>query len=81
MKFNDVLDKIIMTLVIIIAYVIFGIGVLSCVAFVVSFIGNESLAWLFLTICIGVYLFGALCIIFNIILNKIWGLKNVQFPL
>ena len=81
MKFNDVLDKIIKTLVTIIVYLIFGIGALSCMAFVVSFIKNESLAWLFLTMCIGAYLFGALCLIFNVILNKIWGLKNVQFPL
>ena len=81
MKFNDVLDKIIKTLVIIIAYLIFGIGALSCIAFVIPFIENESLAWLFLTVSIGAYLFGALCIMFNVILNKIWGLKNAQFPL
>lgn len=81
MKFNGVLNKIFTTLGIIIAYLMFGIGMLFCITLVASFIGNELLTWLFLTVCIGAYLFGASYIIFNVILNKIWGLKNVQFPL
>ena len=81
MKFNGMIKKIIMTLGVIIAYLIFGIGMLFCITLIASFIGNELLAWLFLTVCIGAYLFGAWCIIFNVILNKIWELKNVQFPL
>lgn len=80
MKFNGVFNKILTTLGIIIAYLTFGVGImLFCIILIASFIENELLSWLFLTVCIGIYLFGALYIIFNMILNKIWGLKNIQF--
>ena len=73
MKFIDILKKIMLT-----------IGIVICVAFPITmlFFANISFViWLFLTIGVGVCLFGILCIIFNVILNKIWGLKNIQFPL
>ena len=67
MKFIDILKKIMLT-----------IGIVICIAFPITmlFFANISFViWLFLTIGIGVCLFGIWLILTEVILKKIWGIN------
>ena len=67
MKFIDILKKIMLT-----------IGIVICIAFPITmlFFANITfITWLFLTIGVGVCLFGIWLIFTKVILKKIWGIN------
>ena len=67
MKFIDILKKIMLT-----------IGIVICIAFPITmlFFANITFVrWLFLTIGVGVCLFGIWLILTEVILKKIWGIN------
>ena len=67
MKFINILKKIMLT-----------IGIVICIAFPITmlfFVNITFVRWLFLTIGIGVCLFGIWLILIEVILKKIWGIN------